>query len=141
MSSRRSMCTSGMLRKNGPECSKLCAITHENGPKRTFSRKHTCEPFWPLDFPLVLLRIKLWSVRGGGNVRVTKCIILASVWARNYRFQRNLNGSKKAQNVSCGPKINEILSKCLLEGVCPHPGCCEKIDLSAENRVLPTKMA
>jgi hypothetical protein len=141
MSSRRSMCTSGMLRKNGPECSKLCAITHENDPKRTFSRKRTFQPFWPGDIPLVLLCIKLWSVCGGGTVRVTKWIVLAFVWARKYRFQRHLNELKKARNVYYGPKINEILAKWLLEGVYPHPGCCEKIDVSAENRVLPTKMA
>jgi hypothetical protein len=38
-------------------------------------RKHTCKPFWLGDIPLVLLCIELWSVRGGGTVRVTKCII------------------------------------------------------------------
>jgi hypothetical protein len=27
----------------------------------------------------VVLRLKLWSVRGEGTVRVTKCVILASV--------------------------------------------------------------
>jgi hypothetical protein len=40
------------------------------------------------------------------------------------------------------PKINENLAKCLLEGVCAHPGCCKKFDPSRENRVLQsTKMA
>jgi hypothetical protein len=71
---------------------KSCAITHENCPKRTFSSKRTCEPYRPGDLPLVVLGIKLWSVRGGGTVRVTKCIILTSVWASNYRLQRHLNG-------------------------------------------------
>jgi hypothetical protein len=28
---------------------------------------------------LVVLCLKLWSARGGGTVRVTKCVILASV--------------------------------------------------------------
>jgi hypothetical protein len=98
MSSTRNLCTSGMLQKNWPECWKSCA-THENGPKRTFSRKRTCKPFWPEDIPLVLLCIKLWSIRGGGTVRVTKCIIPASVWASNSRFHRHLNRPKKARNV------------------------------------------
>jgi hypothetical protein len=61
----------------------MCYITHENGLKLVFSRKRTCEPFWPGDLPLVVLCIKLWSVRGGGTSRVTNCIILASVWEVN----------------------------------------------------------
>jgi hypothetical protein len=85
----------------------------------------------------VLLCVKLWSVRVGGTVRVTKCIILASVWARNSRFKRHLNGPKKAtEHVPYGPKVNENLANCLLEGVYAHPECCEKIDPSLENCVL-----
>jgi hypothetical protein len=30
---------------------------------------------------------------------VTKCIILASIWASNSRFQRKINRPKKARNV------------------------------------------
>jgi hypothetical protein len=71
----------------------------KNGPKGTFSRKRTCKPIWPGDMPLVLLCIKLWSVHGGGAVRVTKCIIMASVWESNSRFQWHLNGPKKARSV------------------------------------------
>jgi hypothetical protein len=74
-------------------------LTHENGLKRTFSRLRTCKPFWPRDIPLLLLCIKLWSVRGGGTVGVTKCIIPASVSASNSRFERHLNGPKKDRNV------------------------------------------
>jgi hypothetical protein len=99
ISSRMSMCTVGCCKKNWPECWKSCAITHENGPKQTFSRKRTCKPLGLGDITLVLLCIKLWLVRWGGTVRVTKCIILASVWARNSRFQRHLNGPQKAQNM------------------------------------------
>jgi hypothetical protein len=87
-----------VAKKNWPEYRKSCA-THENGPKRTFSRKRTSKPIWPGDIPLVLLWIKLWSIRGGGTVRVMKCIILASVWESNSRFQRHLNGSKKTRNM------------------------------------------
>jgi hypothetical protein len=85
--------------KNWPECWKSCAITHENGSKQTFSRKRTCEPFWPGDLPLEVLCIKLWSVCGGGTFRVTKCIIFSSVWASKSRLQRHLNRPKKARNV------------------------------------------
>jgi hypothetical protein len=114
MSCRRSVSTSGMLQKNWLGSWKSCAITHENGPKRMFSRKRTCKPFWLGDMPLVLLCIKLWYVRGGGTIRVMKCIILASVWARNSRLQRHLNGPKKATKlVPYDPKINENLAKCL----------------------------
>jgi hypothetical protein len=76
-------------------------------PIRTFSRKRTCEPFWPGDLPLVVLGIKLWSVRGEGTVRVMKCIILASVWASNSRLQRHLNGPKNARNVC--PTVQESM--------------------------------
>jgi hypothetical protein len=77
---------------------------------------------------MVLLCIKLWSVRAGGTVRVTKCIIQASICARNSRFKRHLNRPKKAtKHVPYGPKVNENLANCLLEGVCAHPGCCEKL--------------
>jgi hypothetical protein len=61
-----------------------------------FRENAPANPFWPGDLPLALLCIKLWSVCGGGTVRVMKCIILASVWARDSRFQRHLNGPKKA---------------------------------------------
>jgi hypothetical protein len=60
-----------------------------------FAKTHL-QTFWPGDIPMVLLCIKLWSVRGGWTVTVMKCIILASVWACNSQFQRHLNGPKKA---------------------------------------------
>jgi hypothetical protein len=139
MSPTRSLCTFGMLQKNWPECWKSCA-THENvGP---FSWKRTCKLFWPGDIPLVLLCNKLWSVRGGGTVRVTKCVIPASVWASNSRFQRHLNGLKKARNVYPRSKHYWKPRQMSSQGICAHPGCCKKIDLSVENCVLwPTKMA
>jgi hypothetical protein len=46
---------------------------------------------------LVLLCIKLWSVRGGGTVRVSKCIIMALFWASNSWLQRHMNGQKKRE--------------------------------------------
>jgi hypothetical protein len=48
---------------------------------------------------LVLLCIKLWSVRGGGTVGVSKCIIMAFFWTSKSRLQRHMNGPKKAHNV------------------------------------------
>jgi hypothetical protein len=93
-----------MLRKNWPDWWKSCAITHENGPKQTFSRKRTCEPFWPGDLLRVVLCIKLWSVRGGGTVRMMKLIILASMWATNSPLQRHLNGPKRPQTCTLRSK-------------------------------------
>jgi hypothetical protein len=58
---------------------KTCAIAHENRPKRTFSRKNKIRTRLARRPTLVGLRLKLWSVRGEGTVRVTKCVILASV--------------------------------------------------------------
>jgi hypothetical protein len=74
---------------------------------RCFSRKRTCKPFWPRDLRLVLLCIKLWLVHGGGTIRVSKFIILSSVWASNYQLQRHLNGPKKARNVK--PRVQKSM--------------------------------
>jgi hypothetical protein len=42
---------------------------------------------------LVVLCLKLWSVRGGGTVRVTKCVILSSRMVdSNSRLERHRNG-------------------------------------------------
>jgi hypothetical protein len=65
-----------------------------------FSRKRTCKPFCLRDLRLVVLCIKLWLVHGGGTIRVSKFIIVSSVWASNYQLQRHLNGPKKARNVN-----------------------------------------
>jgi hypothetical protein len=100
----------------------LQVILGWKGNETTRKRYGTCtlrhknqSNVWPEDIPLVLFCIKLWSVHGGGTVRVTKCIILASVWARNSQFKRHLNGPKKAtKHVPYSPKINENLAKCLV---------------------------
>jgi hypothetical protein len=70
---------------------------------------------------LVVLCLKLWSVRGGGTVRVTKCFILTSVLASNCLLgkatKRPVKGLKR------GPydtKINGNLIKCHLEGFCDN---------------------
>jgi hypothetical protein len=72
-----------------------------------FSRKRTFKPFWPRDLRLMVLCIKLWSVNGAGTVRVSKFIIVSSVWAINYHLQRHLNGPKKALNVN--PRVQKSM--------------------------------
>jgi hypothetical protein len=97
----------------------------------------TNKPFCPGDIPLMLLCIKLWSVRGGGTVRVMKCIILASVWARNSRFQRHLNGPKKATKTSTlgSKKKSKPRQMSCRRSLCTS-GMLQKIDPSPENRAL-----
>jgi hypothetical protein len=57
----------------------VCYIAHENTPKQTFSRKNKIRTRLARRPTLVGLCLKLWSVCGEGTVRVTKCVILASV--------------------------------------------------------------
>jgi hypothetical protein len=86
---------------------------------------------------LVVLGLKLWSVRGEGTVRVTKCVILASVWASNC-----LLGMVKKWHVKglergpYGPKINRNLIKYHLQVFCDNPAGFQNIGPGAENRVL-----
>jgi hypothetical protein len=88
----------------------------------TRKRKRPCEPFWLGDLPLVVLCIKLWSVHGGGTVRVSKCIILAFLVAKAPK-----RAEKGPNCVPYSPKMNENLAKGLVQGVCAHPGCCKKL--------------
>jgi hypothetical protein len=74
---------------------------------RHFSRIRTSKPFWPRDLRLVVLCIKLWLVHGGGTIRVSKFIIVSSIWASNYKLQRHLNGPKKARNVN--PRVQKSM--------------------------------
>jgi hypothetical protein len=48
-------------------------------PKWTFSRKNKIQTRLARRPTLVMLCLKLWSIRGEGTVRVTKCVILTSV--------------------------------------------------------------
>jgi hypothetical protein len=108
-----------------------------------FSRKCTCKPFWPRDLRLVVLCIKLWSVHGGGTVRVSKFIIVSSVWSSNYQLQRHLNGLKKARTWTLGSKNQwKRQQMSSTRSMSTYGMLQKKIDPSAENRVLqPTKMA
>jgi hypothetical protein len=85
----------------------------------------------------VVLCLKLWSVRGEGTVRVTKCVILVSIRASNFLLRkatkRPVNGLERGPY---GPKINGNLIKCHLQGFCDNPGGFKKIGHGAENHVI-----
>jgi hypothetical protein len=137
MSSTSILWQSGRFPKNWPGCRKLCAIAHENRPKRTFSRKNKIRTRLARRPTLVVLCLKLWSVRGEGTVRVTKCVILASVWASNFLLGKVTKWPVKGlERGHYGTKINRNLIKCHLQGFFDNPGGFQKIGIGAENRVL-----
>jgi hypothetical protein len=112
MSSTSILWQSGWFPKNWPRCRKPCAIAHENRPKRTFSGKNKIRARLARRPILVVLRLKLWSARGGGTVRVTKCVILASIWASNCLLGKATKRPVKIlERGPYGPKINGKVSK------------------------------
>jgi hypothetical protein len=134
MSSTSSLWQSGRFPKNLPGCRKPCAIAHENRPKRTFSRKNKIWTHLARRPTLVVLCLKLWSVCGGGTVRVTKCVILASVWASNCLLGKATKRLVKGlEHGPYGPKINGNLIKFHLQGFCDNPGGFQKFGPGAEN--------
>jgi hypothetical protein len=137
MSSTSILWQSQWFAKNRPGCRKPCAIAHENRPKRTFSRKNKIQTRLAQRPALVVLCLKLWSVCGEATVRVTKCVILASVWVSNFLLgkatKRPIKGLERGLD---GPKINGNLIKCHLQVFCDNPGGFQKIGPGAENRVL-----
>jgi hypothetical protein len=69
-------------------------LAHENGPERTFSRSHKIRIRLTRRPTMVVLCLKLWSVRGGGTVTVTKFVTLASgMVASNSLLERQRNSS------------------------------------------------
>jgi hypothetical protein len=122
--------------KNWPGCRKPCAIAHENRPKRTFSGKNKIWTRLARRPTLVVLCLKLWSACGGGRVRVTKYVILASIWASNCLLgkatKRPIKGLERGPY---GPNINGNLIKCHLQGFHDNPGGFQKIGMGAENRI------
>jgi hypothetical protein len=137
MSSTSFLRQSGRFLKNWPGCRKPCAIAHENRPKRAFSRKNKIRNRLARKPTLVVLCLKLWSVRGEGTVGVTKCVILASVWASKFLLGKLTKWPVKVlERGPYGPKINRNLIKCHLQVFCDNPGGFQKIGLGAENRVL-----
>jgi hypothetical protein len=104
----------GGFRKIGPGA-EPCAIAHENCSKQTFSRKNIIRIRLARRTTLVVLCLKLWSVRGEGTVRVTKCVILASVWASNcLQGKVTKRPLKGLEHGPYGRKINRNLIKCHL---------------------------
>jgi hypothetical protein len=137
MSSTSTLWQSGRFPKNWPGCRKPCAIAHENRTKRTFSRKNKIWTRLARRPTLVVLCHKRWWVRGEGTVRVTKCVILASVWASNFLLGKVTKRLVKGlERRPYGPKINRNLIKCHLQVFCDNPGGFQKIGSGAENRVL-----
>jgi hypothetical protein len=85
----------------------------------------------------VVLCLKLWSIRGGATVKVTKCVILASVSASNCLLGKATK--QLVKRLECepnGPKINGNLTKCHLQGLCDNPEGFQKVGPGVENRVL-----
>jgi hypothetical protein len=137
MSSTSFLWQSGRFPKNWPGCRKLCAITHENRPKRTFSRKNKIRNRLARKPTLVVLCLKLWSVRVKGTVGVTKSVILASVWASKFLLGKLTKWPIKGlERGPYGPKINRNRIKCHLQVFCDNPGDFQKIGPGAENCVL-----
>jgi hypothetical protein len=137
MSSTSILWQSGRFPKNWAGCRKPCAIAHENRRKRTFSRKYKIRTRLARRPTLVVLCLKLWSVRGEGTVRVTKCVILASVWASNFLLGKVTKWAVKGlERRPYGPKINRNLIKYHLQVFCDNLGGFQKIGPGAENRVL-----
>jgi hypothetical protein len=128
MSSTSILWLSKRFQKNWPRCRIPCAIAHENRPKRTFSRKNKIRTRLARRPTLVVLCLKLWSVRGEGTVRVTKCVILASVWASNFLLGKATKRPVKGLELGpYGPKINRNLIKCHLQVFCDNPRGFPKI--------------
>jgi hypothetical protein len=116
---------------------KIVCHSSWNRPKRTFLGKNKIRTRLARRPSLVVLYLKLWSVFGGGTVSVTKCVILASVWANNCLLRKAMKRSVKGlEGGPYVPKINGNSIKCHLQGFCDNPGGFQKIGPCAENRVL-----
>jgi hypothetical protein len=136
MSSIRILWQSVRFPKSWPGCRKPCATAHENRTKRTFSRKKI-RTHLARRPTLVVLCLKLWSVRGEGTVRVMKYVIFSSVWASNCVLGKVTKWPVKGlERGPYGRKINRNLIKCHLKVFCDNPGGFQKIGPGAEYRVL-----
>jgi hypothetical protein len=129
---------SGRFPKNWPWCRKPCAYSSRKSPETdVFRKKNKIRTRLARRPTLVVLCLKLWSARGGGTVRVTKCVILASIWASNCLLGKATKRPVKGlERGPYGPKINGNLIKCHIQGICDNPGGFQKIGPGVENRVL-----
>jgi hypothetical protein len=64
--------------------SKIVCYSSRKSPETDVFRKNKIRTRLARRPTLVVLCLKLWSIRGEGTVRVQKCVILASVWASNF---------------------------------------------------------
>jgi hypothetical protein len=134
MSSIRILWQSGRFPKIWLGCRKPCARI---SPETDVFVKKKIRTRLAWRRTLVVLCLKLWSVRGEGTVRVTKCVILASVWASNCLLGKVTKWPVKGlERGPYGPKINRNLIKCHQQVFCDNPGGFQKIGPGAENRVL-----
>jgi hypothetical protein len=116
---------------------KIVCYSSRKSPETDVFRKKKIRPRLAQRPTLVVLCLKLLSVRGGGTVRVTKCAILASVWAGNCLLGNATKRPVKGlQRGPYGPKIIGNLIKCFLQWFCDNPGGFQKIGPGAQNRVL-----
>jgi hypothetical protein len=130
---------SGRFPKNWLGCRKPCAIAHENRPEKDVFAKNKMRTRLARRPTLVVLCLKLWSIRGEGTVRVTKYVILASICARNCLLGKVTKWPVKGlEHGPYGPKFNWNLIKCHLQVFCDNPGGFQKIGPGAENRVPKT---
>jgi hypothetical protein len=125
----------GGFQKIGPVPKTVCNSSRKS-PETNVFRKNKIRTRLAQRPTLVVLCLKLWSARGGGTVRVTKCVILASVWASNCLQGKVTKWLVKGlERGPYGPKINRNLIKCHLQVFCDNPGGFQKIGPGAENRV------
>jgi hypothetical protein len=94
----------GVCAKNLTRVLKIVCYNPRKWPETDVFVKTHLQTILARRLPLVLLCITLWLVRGGGTVRVTKCIILTSVWVSNYRFHMHLNGPKSPETCTLQSK-------------------------------------
>jgi hypothetical protein len=132
MSSTSMLWQSGRFPKKLARVPKTVCYSSRNRPKRTFSRKNKIRTRLARRPTLVVLCLKLWSVRGEGNVRVRKCVILASVWVSSFLLGKVTKWPVKGlERGPYGPKTNRNLIKCHLQQFCENPGGFQKFGLGA----------
>jgi hypothetical protein len=137
MSSKSILWQSGRFPIKLARVPKTVCYSSRKSPERTFSGKTKIRTRLARRPTLVVLCLKLWSIHGGGTVRVTKCVILDSVWASNCLLGNATKRPVKGlEHGPYGPKINRNLIKCHLQRFCDNPGGFQKIGPGAENQTV-----
>jgi hypothetical protein len=116
----------GGFQKFGPGAENVCYRSRKSPETDVFVKK-----IWTRLArrpTLVVLCLKLWSICGGGTVRVTKCVILASIWASNFLLGKATKRAVKGlEHGPYGPKINGNLIKCHPQVFCDNLGGFQKL--------------